>query len=65
MGNQQSTWWRQSLLAILTSLLFAGSFVAGKYTTGEMGPLLITLLRYAIASTFLHLLVWKKGDIGL
>ncbi|MEM9088255.1 MAG: DMT family transporter [Cyanobacteria bacterium P01_F01_bin.53] len=64
MGNQQSTWWRQSLLAILTSLLFAGSFVAGKYTTGEMGPLLITLLRYAIASTFLHLLVWKKGDIG-
>lgn len=64
MGNQQSTWWRQSLLAILTSLLFAGSFVAGKYTTSEMGPLLITLLRYAIASTFLHLLVWKKGNIG-
>ena len=37
--------WGQGLLAILTSLLFAGSFVAGKYTTDEMGPLLITLLR--------------------
>lgn len=56
--------WRQSLLAILTSLLFAGSFVAGKYTTSEMGPLLITLLRYAIASLFLQLLVAYKGNIG-
>ncbi|MEL6456240.1 MAG: DMT family transporter, partial [Cyanobacteria bacterium J06623_5] len=50
----------QSLLAVLTSLLFAGSFVAGKYTTGEMGPLLITLLRYIIASLFLQLLVWQQ-----
>ncbi|MEM8503642.1 MAG: DMT family transporter [Cyanobacteria bacterium P01_D01_bin.1] len=56
--------WNQSLLAVLTSLLFAGSFVAGKYTTGEMGPLLITLLRYVVASMFLGLLVWQKKDIG-
>lgn len=63
MENQNHVW-RQSLLAVLTSLLFAGSFVAGKYTTGEMGPLLITLLRYAIASCFLQLLVWRQGDIG-
>ncbi len=56
--------WSQSLLAVLTSLLFAGSFVAGKYTTEEMGPLLITLLRYVIASAFLGLLVWQKKDIG-
>lgn len=60
----QSNIWRQSLLAVLTSLLFAGSFVAGKYTTGEMGPLLITLLRYVIASIFLQGLVWQRGDIS-
>ncbi len=52
-------------MAILTSLLFAGSFAAGKYTTDEMGPLLITLLRYLIASAFLQLLIWYRGDIGL
>jgi drug/metabolite transporter (DMT)-like permease len=55
---------RQSLLAVLTSLLFAGSFVAGKYTTTEMGPLLITLLRYMIASAFLQLLVWQQGGLN-
>lgn len=56
--------WYQSLLAVFTSLLFAGSFVAGRYTTDEMGPLLITLLRYLIASVFLFLLVLWKKDIG-
>jgi drug/metabolite transporter (DMT)-like permease len=63
MTNQRDTWWRQSLLAVLTSLLFAGSFVAGKYTTAEMGPLLITLLRYIVASAFLQLLVWQQGGL--
>ncbi len=63
--TDQNNIWRQSLLAVLTSLLFAGSFVAGKYTTGEMGPLLITLLRYITAAAFLGLLVWQRGDIGL
>ncbi len=62
--EKQNTIWGQGLLAILTSLLFAGSFIAGKYTTDEMGPLLITLLRYVIASAFLQLLVWQRGDIG-
>ena len=56
--------WQQSLLAVFTSLLFAGSFVAGKYTTDELGPLTITLLRYCIASLFLHLLVLQQKDIG-
>ncbi len=64
MANQRDTWWRQSLLAVLTSLLFAGSFVAGKYTTAEMGPLLITLLRYLTASAFLQLLVWQQGGLS-
>lgn len=57
--------WAQSLLAVLTSLLFAGSFVAGKYTTDEMGPLLITLLRYMVASAFLAVLVWRSQDTSL
>lgn len=56
--------WGQSLLAVLTSLLFAGSFVAGKYTTSEMSPLMITLLRYAIASLFLQSLVWYQSKKG-
>lgn len=60
----KSSVWGQSLLAVLTSLLFAGSFVAGKYTTDEIGPLLITLLRYMVASAFLGLLVWQKKEIG-
>ncbi|MFK8184990.1 MAG: DMT family transporter [Phormidesmis sp.] len=62
--THQNNLWRQSLLAVLTSLLFAGSFVAGKYTTDEMGPLLITLLRYLIASVFLFLLVSRQPTIG-
>ena len=62
--THQTNLWQQSLLAVFTSLLFAGSFVAGRYTTDEMGPLLITLLRYIIASAFLSLLVIKKKEIG-
>ncbi|MEL7069964.1 MAG: DMT family transporter [Cyanobacteria bacterium J06581_3] len=62
--TKRTSFWAQSSLAGFTSLLFAGSFVAGKYTTGEMGPLLITLLRYVIAAIFLQLLVWHQGDIG-
>jgi len=52
--------WRQGLLAVMTSFLFAGSFVAGKYTTNEMSPLLTTLLRYLIAIAFLQILVWQS-----
>ncbi|MEO0768543.1 MAG: DMT family transporter [Cyanobacteria bacterium J06649_4] len=68
MAKQQNLWqqdmWQKGALALLTSLLFAGSFVAGKYTTGEMGPLLITLLRYIIASSFLWLLIWQRGGLN-
>lgn len=48
---------RQVGVPLLTSALFAGSFIAGKYTTLELGPLMTTLLRYAIALVFLSLLV--------
>ena len=43
--------------------------MAGKYATGELGPLTITLLRYVIAFVFLQGLVWAekrkvKGEGG-
>lgn len=44
-------------LPALTSLLFAGSFVAGKYTTLDLGPLTTSLLRYLVAALTLGLLV--------
>ncbi|HEY9736001.1 MAG TPA: DMT family transporter [Trichocoleus sp.] len=47
------------MLPALTSLLFAGSFVAGKYTTLDLGPLTTSLLRYLIATATLGLLVWR------
>ncbi|MBD2260361.1 EamA family transporter [Pseudanabaena sp. FACHB-2040] len=47
----------KGLLPVLTSLLFAGSFVAGKYTTLDLGPLTTSLLRYLIAALTLGLLV--------
>lgn len=45
------------LLPILTSFLFAGSFVAGKYTTVDLGPLTTSLLRYIIAMGVLGLFI--------
>lgn len=41
------------LLPLIASALFAGSFVAGKYTTVDLQPLTITLLRYVVALAFL------------
>lgn len=43
------------LLPIATSLLFAGSFVAGELTTRELKPLSITLFRYFFALIFLEI----------
>ncbi len=48
------------LLPILTSFLFAGSFIAGKYTTVELGPLTTTLLRYVIAMGVLGLFISRS-----
>jgi drug/metabolite transporter (DMT)-like permease len=45
----------------MTSVLFSGSYIAGKYTTLDLGPLTTTLLRYLIALLFLSgLLVHYK-----
>lgn len=53
------------LLTALTGLLFAGSFIAGKYTTVELSPILTTLLRYIIALLFLSSLLihYKKSSL--
>ncbi len=50
------------LLPLLTSLLFAGSFVAGKYTTVELGPLTTSLLRYVIALGVLGLFIGRSAQ---
>lgn len=53
------------LLPIATSLLFAGSFVAGKYTNLDLGPLSTTLIRYIIAVLALSLLIFHYGTKSL
>jgi drug/metabolite transporter (DMT)-like permease len=55
------------LLPLMTSVLFSGSYIAGKYTTLDLGPLTTTLLRYLIALLFLSglLLHYKRGALAL
>lgn len=50
------------LLPVLTSFLFAGSFVAGKYTTVDLGPLTTSLLRYIIAMAVLGLFITRSAQ---
>ena len=45
------------LFPLTTSALFSGSYIAGKYTTLDLGPLTTTLLRYFVALLFLSLLL--------
>ena len=45
------------LFPLITSLLFSGSYIAGKYTTDDLDPLTTTLLRYVVALAFLLLLL--------
>ena len=47
---------KQILLPVLTSVLFAGSFIGGKYTTADLGPLTASLLRYIAALVCLGVL---------
>jgi drug/metabolite transporter (DMT)-like permease len=46
----------RALLPLATSLLFAGSFIAGKYTTADLGPLTTSFFRFLVALFFLTLL---------
>lgn len=45
------------ILPLATSVLFASSFVAGKFTTLDLGPLTTSLCRYVVALMFLSLLL--------
>ena len=53
------------LLPVATSFLFAGSFVAGKYTNLDLAPLSTTLLRYIIAVLALSVLIFHYGRSSL
>ena len=55
------------LLPLMTSVLFSGSYIAGKYTTLDLGPLTTTLLRYLVALLFLSglLLHYKSSALIL
>ena len=55
------------LLPLMTSVLFSGSYIAGKYTTLDLGPLTTTMLRYFIALLFLSslLLHYKRRALIL
>lgn len=55
------------LLPLMTSVLFSGSYIAGKYTTLDLGPLTTTLLRYLVALLFLSVLLlhYKRGALVL
>ena len=49
---------------LATSLLFSGSYVAGKYTTLDLGPLTTTAARYVVALAFLLTLGLHQGRDG-
>lgn len=55
------------LLPLMTSALFSGSYIAGKYTTLDLGPLTTTLLRYMVALLFLSslLLHYRRSALVL
>ena len=50
---------------LATSALFAGSFVAAKWASFELGPLSATLLRYTVALAFLLLLAWFRDPTAI
>ena len=53
------------LFPLMTSVLFSGSYIAGKYTTVDLGPLTTTLLRYFIALLFLSCLLFRYKSRAL
>ncbi|UCG61482.1 MAG: DMT family transporter [Candidatus Zixiibacteriota bacterium] len=53
---------RRIMNPLLTGLAFSGSFVAAKYTTSDLTPLVTTLLRYVIAVIFFGIIMATKRD---
>ncbi len=47
---------------LLTGLAFSGSFIAAKYTTSDLTPLVTTLLRYIIAVVFFAILIAARKE---
>jgi drug/metabolite transporter (DMT)-like permease len=52
---------KRALFPFLASVVFSGSFVAGKYTTYELGPFTTSFLRYFVALVFLAVLLFRFG----
>lgn len=48
---------KNARFALLTSLLFSGSYIAAKYTTSDLGPITTSLLRYTVALAFLVIIL--------
>ncbi|GAE28510.1 permease of the drug/metabolite transporter [Halalkalibacter wakoensis JCM 9140] len=46
-------------LLLLTSLLWAGNFIVGKWLVGHASPMTLTMLRWLIAVVVLFPIVWK------
>lgn len=46
-------------LLLLTSFLWAGNFIVGKWLVGHASPMMLTMLRWLIAVLFLIPIVWK------
>jgi drug/metabolite transporter (DMT)-like permease len=65
--RERAAFMNRVLLPLMTSILFSGSYIAGKYTTLDMGPLTTTLWRYLIALVFLSglLLHYKRSALVL
>jgi len=55
----------KAALPTATSLIFAGSFVCGKYVNLDMGPLTATLLRYIVAFFTLSGMIFFYGISSL
>lgn len=55
----------RTFFPLVTSALFSGSYIAGKYTTHDLDPLTTTLGRYAVALAFLAALLPRFGLASL
>lgn len=56
---------KKASLALVTSVLFSGSYIAGKYTTNDLEPLTTTWLRYVVALLLLTLMLAHFGTRAL
>ncbi len=48
-----------ALLAVITTLVWGGNAVAGKFAVGEVSPLMLTMCRWLIAITIMLLVGWR------